>query len=139
MGRSDFPLFFTHFSFLTHFFVVFFFFFVFLRFPLLLLKDKGKQQQNLLQKGEFHSDPVCADPVQNFPIDAPLGAAKETPKRVPKQTGAKMPSFRVAQEPNWNRKPEPSEPFCPKPKAEPEPPEPFSRNRFPGTGTVLSC
>ena len=27
-----------------------------------------------------------------------------------------------------NRKPEPSEPFFPKPKAEPEPPEPFSRN-----------
>ena len=37
--------------------------------------------------------------------------------------------IRVAQEPNWNRKPEPSEPFFPKPKAEPEPPEPFSRNR----------
>ena len=37
--------------------------------------------------------------------------------------------FRVAQEPNRNRKPEPSEPFFPKPKAEPEPPEPFSRNR----------
>ena len=36
---------------------------------------------------------------------------------------------RVAQEPNWNRKPEPSEPFFPKPKAEVEPPEPFSRNR----------
>ena len=37
--------------------------------------------------------------------------------------------YRVAQEPNRNRKPEPSEPFFPKPKAEPEPPEPFSRNR----------
>ena len=36
---------------------------------------------------------------------------------------------RVAPEPNWNRKPEPSEPFFPKPKAEPEPPELFSRNR----------
>ena len=35
---------------------------------------------------------------------------------------------RVAQEPNRNRKPEPSEPFFPKPKAEPEPLEPFSRN-----------
>ena len=32
-------------------------------------------------------------------------------------------------EPNRNRKPEPSEPFFPKPKAELEPPEPFSRNR----------
>ena len=38
-------------------------------------------------------------------------------------------TFRVAEEPNRNRKPEPSEPFFPKPKAEPEPPEPFSRNR----------
>ena len=30
-----------------------------------------------------------------YPIcfDTPLGAAKETPKRVPKQTGTKMPSF----------------------------------------------
>ena len=37
--------------------------------------------------------------------------------------------YRVAQEPNRNRKPEPSEPFFLKPKAEPEPPEPFSRNR----------
>ena len=36
---------------------------------------------------------------------------------------------RVAQEPSRNRKPEPSEPFFPKPKAEPEPPVPFSRNR----------
>ena len=47
-------------------------------------------------------------------------------------------SFRVAQEPNRNRKPEPSEPFFPKPKANRN-----RRNRFPGpetgTGTVLSC
>ena len=39
------------------------------------------------------------------------------------------PHFRVAQEPNWNRKPEPSEPLSQEPNAEPEPPEPFSRNR----------
>ena len=37
--------------------------------------------------------------------------------------------FRMAQEPNRNRKPEPLEPFFPKPKEEPEPPEPFSKNR----------
>ena len=36
---------------------------------------------------------------------------------------------RVAQEPNRNQKPEPSEPFSQEPNAEPEPPEPFSRNR----------
>ena len=34
--------------------------------------------------------------------------------------------FRVAQEPNRNRKPEPSEPFSQEPNSEPEPPEPFS-------------
>ena len=37
--------------------------------------------------------------------------------------------LRVAQEPTWNRKPKTSEPFFPKPCAEPEPPEPFFRNR----------
>ena len=46
---------------------------------------------------------------------------------------------RMAQEPNRNREPEPSEPFFPKPKAEPEPPELFSRNRLIGTGTVPPC
>ena len=43
---------------------------------------------------------------------------------------------RMAQEPNRNRKPEPLEPFFPKPKEEPEPQEPFSRTET-GTGTVL--
>ena len=38
-------------------------------------------------------------------------------------------SFRVAQEPNQNRKPEPPEPFFQEPKEEPEPPEPFFGNR----------
>ena len=38
----------------------------------------------------------------------------------------------VAQEPNRNRKPEPSEPFSQEPKAEPEPPELF----FSGTETA---
>ena len=37
--------------------------------------------------------------------------------------------IRVAQEPNRNRKPEPSEPFLQELKVEPEPPEPFSRKR----------
>ena len=53
----------------------------------------------------------------------PLFSAATTPFSCSERT------FRVAQEPNWNWKPEPSEPFFPKPKAEPEPPEPFSRNR----------
>ena len=56
------------FRFFTHFFAFLSLFFVFLRFSLLLLKDKGKQEQFTAKNGEFHSDPVCTDPVQNFPI-----------------------------------------------------------------------
>ena len=75
-GRGDFPLFLRIFRFFTHFFA-------FLRFSLLLLKDKGKQQPNLLQKGEFHSDPICTDPVQNFPINS-LQSSTTLPKNSPK-------------------------------------------------------
>ena len=46
---------------------------------------------------------------------------------------------RMAQEPNWNRKPELSEPFSQKPKAEPEPPEPFFRNRNRNRPFLLNC
>ena len=46
---------------------------------------------------------------------------------------------RVAQEPNWNRKLEPSEPFFLKPKAEPEPPEPFTRNQSRNRPSLLNC
>ena len=46
--------------------------------------------------------------------------------------------YRVAQEPNRNRKPEPSEPFFLKPKAEPEPPEPFSRKAFLGASQMTT-
>ena len=46
------------------FFIVFKFFFVFLLFT---QKPMGRDDCNLLQKWEFHSDPVCTDPVQNFP------------------------------------------------------------------------
>ena len=49
-------------SFALSFFFVFlrFFFFIFLRF------SPGICWEN----GEFHSDPVCTDPVQNFPPGA---------------------------------------------------------------------
>ena len=40
------------------------FFFAFLRFVL----EERVGDCKLLQNGEFHSDPVCTDPVQNFPI-----------------------------------------------------------------------
>ena len=40
------------------------FFFAFLRFIL----EQGANNCNLLENGEFHSDPVCTDPVKNFPI-----------------------------------------------------------------------
>ena len=47
----------------------------------------------------------------------------------------------MAQEPNRNRKPEPSEPFFLKPKVEPELPEPFSRNqnRNRNRPSLLNC
>ena len=42
-----------------------------------------------------------------------------------KKTRKGRTGYRVAQEPNRNRKPEPSEPFSQEPNAEPEPTEPF--------------
>ena len=48
-----------------------------------------------------------------------MGAGEEADKRGEEKS-------RVAQEPNRNRNPEPSEPFSQEPSAEPEPPEPFS-------------
>ena len=64
------------FPFFYVFFFVFFrfssFFFVFLRFSSLffafLLEDKG-EQLIYCKNWEFHSDPVCTDPVRNFPND----------------------------------------------------------------------
>ena len=41
-------------------------FFAFLRFIL----EQGTNNCNLLEKGEFHSDPVCTDPVENFPTNS---------------------------------------------------------------------
>ena len=41
---------------------------LFLRFSLLLLnKGQGKTTAIYCKNGEFHSDPVCTDPMQNFP------------------------------------------------------------------------
>ena len=62
-----FPFFYAFFVFYA-FFRFFPLFFVFLRFSLLLPKDKGKQHKIYCKNGEFHSDPVYTDPVQNFPI-----------------------------------------------------------------------
>ena len=62
--------------FLLVFFVCFFFcafvfrlfFLAFLRFSPTLLEDKGNQLQFYCKMGNlFHSDPVCTNPVQNFP------------------------------------------------------------------------
>ena len=57
------------------FFLLFFFvflrfsslFFVFLRFLPILL-EQGQTTAIYWENGEFHSDPVCTDPVRNFPI-----------------------------------------------------------------------
>ena len=50
----------------------FFVFFAFLRFPSLFLRIfLGHRQTTAIYwtNGEFHSDPVCTDPVQNFPMN----------------------------------------------------------------------
>ena len=55
------------FRFLTHFFV----FSAFLRFSSLFVffpyKGQGQTTAIYCKNGEFHSDSVCTDPVQNFP------------------------------------------------------------------------
>ena len=61
-----FPFFLRIFRLFTHFFV----FFAFLRFSSLFSSSpKGQGQTTAIycKNGEFHSDPVCTDPVQNFP------------------------------------------------------------------------
>ena len=63
-----FRFFYAFFVFFTHFFA---FLFAFLRFPSFFSSSpKGQGQtteRNYCKNGEFHSDPVCTDPVQNFP------------------------------------------------------------------------
>ena len=44
------------------------FFFCFLRFFLLVLLRQEQATASHWRNGEFHSDPVCTDPVQSFPI-----------------------------------------------------------------------
>ena len=58
-----FPFFYAVFRFFTHFFVFF-------RFSSLLSSSPEGQGQTTAiycKNGEFHSDPVCTDPVQNLP------------------------------------------------------------------------
>ena len=75
MGSEEFSHFFRFFSF---FFAVSFFsfFFVFLRFSSLffaflrflpILLEQRQTTAIYWENGEFHSDPVCTDPVRNFP------------------------------------------------------------------------
>ena len=61
------PFFFVFLCFLLRFLVKRFFC-VFLRFSLILL-GQGKRTAIYWENGEFHSNPVCIDPVQNFPIE----------------------------------------------------------------------
>ena len=42
-------------------------FYTFLRFFALLAWNKGQITAIYCQNGEFHYDPVCTDPVENFP------------------------------------------------------------------------
>ena len=55
------------------FFSLFFFaFFFFFRFSPILL-GQGQATAIYWENGEFHSDPVCTDPVQNFPSPKQFG------------------------------------------------------------------
>ena len=94
MGSEGFP----HFSSLFFAFLRFFvflhfssFFIVFLRFSPIL---PGKEQTTAVywENGEFHSDPVCTDPVQNFPINLGGGPPANTVKQVASDTPP--PKFR---------------------------------------------
>ena len=70
-GIFPFFSFFFRFSSLFRFFFVFLrfssFFFAFLRFSPILL-GQGQTTAFYWENGESHSDPVCTDPVRNFPI-----------------------------------------------------------------------
>ena len=69
MGSEEFPrfsFFFVRFSSFFSFFSLFFVFFIF--FFIFLFSWRTREPTAIYCKnGEFHSDPVCTDPVQNFP------------------------------------------------------------------------
>ena len=75
MGLEEFSLFLLFVLFFVLFCFVFFIggggggSFVFLCFyPFFFLEDRqGHTTASYCKNGEFHSDPVCTDPVQNFP------------------------------------------------------------------------
>ena len=69
MGLAKFCLFLFSFffAFRFHWFFAFFTFFCSLRFSLIHL-GQGKTTTIYWKHGQFHSDPVCNDPVQNFPV-----------------------------------------------------------------------
>ena len=67
-GRSDFPLFLRIFRFFTHFFPFSTHFSPFsTHFSPFSPNGQGQTTAIYCKNGEFHSDPLCTDPVQNFP------------------------------------------------------------------------
>ena len=68
--------------------------------------------------GTFAKTALLRNRPNLFPLDFFLGSRIFSPLREEK---TQKTLCRVAQESNRNQKPEPSEPFFPKPKAEPEP------------------
>ena len=89
-------------------------FFAFLCFIL----EQGANDCNLLENGGFHSDPFSTDPVENFPMIC--GGRSDSV--IPSQSRCSLllnllffflivTYISVAQEPNQNQKPEPSQPF----------------------------
>ena len=70
-----FPLFLTHFfPFSTHFSPLLFLHAFFSASP----KGQGQTTAIYCKNGEFHSDPVCTDPVQNFPSKSHCGSTYTT-------------------------------------------------------------
>ena len=70
-GWRGFPLFFAffvflYFSSLFYFFLCFFAFLCFSRYSPHFLLEQDQITAIYWKNGEFHSDPVCTDPVQNF-------------------------------------------------------------------------
>ena len=103
--HAFFPFFYAFFPFFYAFFP---FFYAFLCFS---LKGQGQTTAIYCKIGEFHSDPVCTDPVQNFPMSAGFTEIAEATENdenrgnleckpwVPQTMGLEIPSVDSLQNP----------------------------------------
>ena len=91
MGSEEFSHFFRFFFVFLRFSSFFFVFFVFFRFSSLFfvflgfsptLLEQAQATAIYCENGEFHSDPVCTDPVRNFPTKVDKGPGPPGSKTV---------------------------------------------------------